>query len=284
MLVKKTHTPIYTGLALFLALVLDAFTDPLIGSISDRLKTKYGRRHYLMMISLLPILVSYLMLFFPINAWVDNEILIFLWLLFFSSLTRFCVTLFDIPHRALAIELPNSYEEKSDIMSLREGFQAIIALSHSRGSLLDLNNGDIIGRIKNEWLNVGIIGGIMMLLMGLFSILGTLKIIPNLKTVAEENKFQFKKLNQIFLDLKKVLANKSLLIFLVGSILIQAGWGLANSLTFLTQIEFWELTPNQIQRFIFIYFLAALAGWYLTPRIIRKIEKHVLVVVQPHQP
>ena len=38
--------PIYTGLALFLALVLDAFTDPLIGSISDRLKTKYGRRHH----------------------------------------------------------------------------------------------------------------------------------------------------------------------------------------------------------------------------------------------
>ena len=164
-------------------------------------------------------------------------------------------------------------------MSLREGFQAIIALSHSflilpmMSPLLRSNNDPL------EWLNVGIIGGIMMLLMGLFSILGTLKIIPNLKTVAEENKFQFKKLNQIFLDLKKVLANKSLLIFLVGSILIQAGWGLANSLTFLTQIEFWELTPNQIQRFIFIYFLAALAGWYLTPRIIRKIEKHVLVVV-----
>ena len=198
-------------------------------------------------------------------------------ILFFSY--KILCTLFDIPHRALAIELPNSYEEKSDIMSLREGFQAIIALSHSflilpmMSPLLRSNNDPL------EWLNVGIIGGIMMLLMGLFSILGTLKIIPNLKTVAEENKFQFKKLNQIFLDLKKVLTNKSLLIFLVGSILIQAGWGLANSLTFLTQIEFWELTPNQIQRFIFIYFLAALAGWYLTPRIIRKIEKHVLVVV-----
>ena len=49
----------------------------------------------------------------------------------FAVITRFSVTLFDIPHRALAAEIPESYEDKASIMSLREGFQSLIALSHS---------------------------------------------------------------------------------------------------------------------------------------------------------
>ncbi|HEY0300660.1 MAG TPA: MFS transporter, partial [Rhizomicrobium sp.] len=33
------------GFAIFLALVIDAFIDPVIGHISDNLRTPWGRRH-----------------------------------------------------------------------------------------------------------------------------------------------------------------------------------------------------------------------------------------------
>ena len=52
--------PLLTGIALFVALIFDAITDPLIGAFSDRLKTKYGRRHLLMALSLIPISLSYI--------------------------------------------------------------------------------------------------------------------------------------------------------------------------------------------------------------------------------
>ena len=100
-------------------------------TFSDRLKTRYGRRHLLMLLSLVPISVSYILLFIPDSSWAESEIKLFLWLLFFTILTRFSVTLFDIPHRALAAEIPDSYEDKAKIMSLREGFQSLLALSHS---------------------------------------------------------------------------------------------------------------------------------------------------------
>ena len=51
-------------------------------------------------------------------------------------------------------------------------------------------------------------------------------------------------------ELSVVIQNKSLLIFLLGSLFIQASWGLANSLSFLTFTSFWDLTPLEIRFFL----------------------------------
>ena len=55
-----------------------------------------------------------------------------------------------------------------------------------------------------------------------------------------------------------VYKNKTIILFLLGSITIQLAWGLANSLTFLTQTQFWGLSTLQIQEFIKIYFLSTI--------------------------
>ena len=123
--------PLYTGTALLIALIFDAFSDPLIGAFSDRIKSSFGRRHSLMIVSLVPIALSYYLLFIPPDLILDHQFITFLWLTMFSILTRFFVSLFEIPHKALAVEIPKSYEDKASIMSLREGFQSLIALSHS---------------------------------------------------------------------------------------------------------------------------------------------------------
>ncbi len=75
--------PLLTGIALFVALIFDAITDPLIGAFSDRLKTKYGRRHLLMALSLIPISLSYIFLFIPDSSWSQDQTKLFIWLLLF---------------------------------------------------------------------------------------------------------------------------------------------------------------------------------------------------------
>ena len=52
-----------TGVALFLALVIDAVADPLIGSISDNSGSRFGRRHPFMIASALPIAIMFGLLF-----------------------------------------------------------------------------------------------------------------------------------------------------------------------------------------------------------------------------
>ena len=42
--------PALAGSAIFIALCVDAVTDPLMGTISDRTNSSYGRRHPFMMV------------------------------------------------------------------------------------------------------------------------------------------------------------------------------------------------------------------------------------------
>jgi Na+/melibiose symporter-like transporter len=262
--------PILTGSALLLALFVDAISDPIIGTFSDRINSKFGRRHILMGLSLVPISITYFMLFIPDKNWSEGSL--FFWLFSFTILTRFSVTLFDIPHRALAAEIPNTYEEKANIMSMREGFQSIIALSHSF-IILPYINIDV----DENWMNVGLVGSLMMFIFGLVSVLGTRSLIPDLYKWPVE----FKKKNtfrEIKEQLSFVYSNKTIILFLLGSITIQLAWGLANSLTFLTQTQFWGLDTLQIQEFIKIYFLSTLLSWLLVPKLVQIFEKRTILI------
>ena len=65
----------------------------------------------------------------------------------------------------------------------------------------------------------------------------------------------------------------------MGSITIQLAWGLANSLTFLTQTQFWGLSTLQIQEFIKIYFLSTIVSWFLVPKLVRNFEKRSILLL-----
>ena len=112
-----------------------------------------------MLLSLAPITLSYYLLFIPPDLILDHQFNAFLWLTIFSIFTRFFVSLFEIPHKALAVEIPKSYEDKASIMSLREGFQSLIALSHSFLIL------PLIGfqNDMSDWSAVGQVGAALML-------------------------------------------------------------------------------------------------------------------------
>ena len=78
------------GLALFIALVFDAVTDPLAGSLSDNTKSRLGRRHPFMYASALPLALAFLGLFSPPTGLGDWGL--FAWLTVFAILTRGAMT------------------------------------------------------------------------------------------------------------------------------------------------------------------------------------------------
>ena len=53
------------GLAIFISLVVDALTDPIIGEWSDRLRARFGRRHTMMFGSVLPMGLFFFLQFTP---------------------------------------------------------------------------------------------------------------------------------------------------------------------------------------------------------------------------
>jgi Na+/melibiose symporter-like transporter len=81
------------------SLEVDAVTDPMVGQLSDRFKSKWGRRHPFMLIGALPFGIALYFLFAP-PAGLDPYGL-FGWLLAFAIIVRVLLTFFFVPHLSL---------------------------------------------------------------------------------------------------------------------------------------------------------------------------------------
>jgi len=109
------------GLAPTLALIFDAVSDPLIGSISDRFRSKkWGRRHPFMFIAPLPVALCFFAIFNPPDTL--SGFSLFLWFMGFAVALRTFMTLFHVPHLAMGGELSSNYLERSKIMSYNNFF------------------------------------------------------------------------------------------------------------------------------------------------------------------
>ena len=69
-----------TGLIIALSLIWDGISDPLVGSLSDRLHSRWGRRHPFMALSVLPLGLGFVGLFSPPQAVVENSTWLAGWL------------------------------------------------------------------------------------------------------------------------------------------------------------------------------------------------------------
>ena len=123
--------PGLAGTAIFIALCVDAVTDPLMGTISDRTNTSLGRRHPFMFISFIPMSLGYILLFAPRQDWDMSQNDLFVWMTIFTIITRIGMTLFDIPHRAFGGEVTKNYEDRTLLMSWREMVAWIAGLSNA---------------------------------------------------------------------------------------------------------------------------------------------------------
>ena len=54
-----------TGLAIGISIIWDGISDPLVGAWSDRLRSRIGRRHPLMIAAVIPMAAGFVMLYGP---------------------------------------------------------------------------------------------------------------------------------------------------------------------------------------------------------------------------
>ena len=105
------------GTAILIALVFDAVTDPLAGSISDNWRSPRGRRHPFMYASAAPLGISFVILFLPPASL--GQLGLFAWLTSFAVVVRAAMTLYHVPHLAMGAELSNDYQERTSIVAWR---------------------------------------------------------------------------------------------------------------------------------------------------------------------
>lgn len=103
------------SLALMLALILDAFIDPVIGHLSDRTYTRWGRRLPWLYLAPIPLAFSWMLLWSPPGGDAPS----FAYLVLVAMLVRTLVSACEVPSVALVPELTRDYDERSGLMRWR---------------------------------------------------------------------------------------------------------------------------------------------------------------------
>ena len=114
------------GTALLAVRIVDALSDPLIGTVADRWRPRFGRRRLWFALASIPTAVAAaLVLMPPEHAGLG-------WLLAFGTLLSIASTAAIIPYYAWGAELSTDYAMRSKITGWRESFAVVgtlIALS-----------------------------------------------------------------------------------------------------------------------------------------------------------
>ena len=108
------------GSAALLALFVDAITDPMVGQLSDRLKSKWGRRHPYMLAGALSFGIAFYILFSPPEGLTESGL--FAWMLGWAIAVRLALTLFYVPHLSLGAEMIKDYHQRTSLISFRVFF------------------------------------------------------------------------------------------------------------------------------------------------------------------
>lgn len=110
-------SPVWIAWVIFLSRVWDAFTDPMMGNISDNTQSRWGRRRPWIALGGVLCALSFIALWWFPRGQTDG--FYFVWLLVFSLLFYLSFTIFSVPYIALGMELSPDYHERTRVMTVR---------------------------------------------------------------------------------------------------------------------------------------------------------------------
>ena len=268
--------PGLVGTAIFIALIFDAISDPIIGYWSDNTRSRWGRRHPFMYAAALPVAISYWLLWNPPD-WGQTGL--FVYLLGLAVLIRTFITLYETPSSALMPELSTDYAERTTIQAWRQffgwsggNFMSVLMF----GLLLVPTAQYSVGTLNREgYETYGVISSILIFMAILVSALGTHSRIPRLSVPPKRD---HRGLTAIFKELFQTLAERSFLALFAASLFGAMATGLAGAMSYILLTYFWGLSSYQIFIYTSLVFLSAGIGLGVAPWFVKRWGKKAAAI------
>jgi len=262
----------WVGAAIMLSLVFDAISDPIVGYSSDNLHSRWGRRHPFMYGSVVPVALSYYLLWNPPAGLGQGAL--FGYLLALAILVRTFITFYEIPSSSLVAELTDDYDERTSMLSYRYffGWWGGLSMAVTAWFLLLRPTPEYpVGQLNPEgWQSYGLIASAVIVLAILVSSIGTHRHILFLRQPPEKRPFSARR---SALELKETLSNRSFLVLFISAIFGAMAAGLITSLNIYFTTYFWELKPTQIGILTLGPFISSVIALVVSPALSRRFGK-----------
>jgi Na+/melibiose symporter-like transporter len=263
------------GSAIGIALIVDAFMDPIIGQVSDNLRTRWGRRHPFMYLSALPVAVSYLLLWNPPH-WSQHAL--FFYLLIVAIVVRTFITFYEIPSSALAPELSENYDQRTSFIAYRVFFGWFGGLGVLMLAYLVFLTPDAthkIGQLNEAgYSRYGLTAAIIMFAVIIISAAGTHKFIPYLREPPARHVSISRYAREMFAS----LANRAFLVLMVAGVLFNLATGLVYALNIYLSTYLWQLNNKQISLLTLGVFLSVIIAFTIALPLSRWMGKRTAAI------
>lgn len=261
------------GAALAVGLVFDALVDPAIGSWSDNLKSRLGRRLPLMIISIPPTVICVGLLFSPPAGL--SQPLLFAWLATFSIAARCAISLFHVPYVALGAELTTDYAGRTSVVVYRSAAGVLAGLVITALGYTAFFADGGLQRAESYpgfgWSAAAVLFVCMSACcVGLRRYAAAL---PQPERVAEPT------WRRMPSEVVEIFANRSFRLLFISAVITYVAQGLNATLNQHSFVFVWLIKSENIQFISYAFVVGLLLGVGSAPKIQARLEKKTVVLI-----
>lgn len=258
------------GFALMISLIVDAAADPLIGHLSDRTRSRLGRRHPYIYAAVIPAGLFFYALWNPPLDWGQNALMAYLMTMLIGA--RISIAFSEIPSSAMAPELTADYSGRTALIAYRQiafwvgGISAMI-LAYT--FIFTAEGGTPGQLVAHNYAQMGLWFSLAILATILISALGTQRHMLAVGSAPPPRRID----RSHWRGVAATLRNRSLLAILASGLLCSVAIGLSTSLNIYLYTFFWKLSAGQLSLLSSMFLLGAALAFVAAQTILRRIEK-----------
>ena len=175
------------GITIAITSLWDGLSDPLIGYLSDRTKSKFfGRRLGHMLFASFALAINNILLWFCPQS--DSQAVMILWLLSFLLLQETFNTFFATPYSALCIDIAPDYNDQTKMQGFKTVFYIMGLIMPSILMYIFMPSAGIgtQGQFNRQgYINIACVNSALALICGLITVFGTMKRVCSMPNYAQ---------------------------------------------------------------------------------------------------
>ncbi|MEH6558838.1 MAG: MFS transporter [Oceanicoccus sp.] len=274
------------GIAIMLAMIGDAITDPIVGIVSDSWRSKHGRRHPFLLVAPIPLAIALFCIFNPPDIFFDSvsgvsQTALFIWLAAWTILSRGFLTLYSVPHLALGGELSKDQHQRSQLFSANTvvgyvagaSFAFILWSYFFAGERIRESDGQLVpGHLDAAAYGPVILLACALIIVAIWaSAAGTYKYLPLLSQPKADG--QQLSLQMFLHKILSTMKNRNYVILIAGFFFLMLASGIYDTLIVFINTYFWELKPEQIRWLGLVAAPGAMIGALSAPFLMRRFDR-----------
>ncbi len=251
-------SPALVAGAMLIGKIWDAINDPLFGWITDKTKSRYGKRRVYMLFGAIPLGISIALLWFvPAGM---SQVMTFVWIMCAFLLFDTLWTLTNVPYYAMTSELTDDYDERSGLTVYR---MVLAVPFYLIGAALTPMIVGFFTVERTGYAYIGIIYGALAALALIVSALG-LRERPHVSTSeGEPNPFK---------SVKAAFSNKKFLYLCMVYLVVNLSFAFAKTLM-AYYVEYQLFMKDQIQLVMGLMLICVIISLPIWKKIAEKWDK-----------